>query len=407
MIAQPEAIDNDLQKDLRHSRRVRASGIVAFLRTTQDSSLPSLPCIVENLSLGGCRCRAMLERLLPTSAQAWREAVSFGSEFELDLLTLPGLPVVRVAVDTRYVDILNDAGTSCEGIAFGLQFSQLNGEEYSMLSNAMGSLEGTVADESATSVDRPALAGKRVTRILAQLGRVSENLAERAERQALTSGKSVAHYLLRRGLVNSHDYTHALALQAQLPSTDLAGVELSPELLAIFPTATLLQSRFLPIDRMEDIVCVAAARPLESGTIRNLEKRFNCKLYVFLAPEEQVNALLRQIDPQPRPMARDHARFSLSVPVRFKFNEDDLAFFSGETMDLSAGGFSLSCTDDLSLCGVCIHFMLNAGDEIIKGVGSIRFVRKTDEAQDRWVAGVEILEMSSDDRAALARALSK
>src|SRR5689334_5674221 len=135
MIAQPETFANDLQKDLRQSRRVRASGIVAFLRAS-DASLPSLPCIVENLSLGGCRCRGMLERLLPASAAAWREAVSFGTEFELDLLTLPALPVVRVAVDTRYVDVIND-GSSCEGIAFGLQFSQLNGEEYSMLSNAM------------------------------------------------------------------------------------------------------------------------------------------------------------------------------------------------------------------------------------------------------------------------------
>ncbi len=404
MIAQPETFANDLQKDLRQSRRLRASGIVAFLRAS-DASLPSLPCIVENLSLGGCRCRAMLERLLPASATAWREAVSFGSEFELDLLTLPALPIVRVSVDTRYVDVINDE-SSCEGIAFGLQFSHLNGEEYSMLSHAMGTLEGTVShDES--EINRTSLAGKRITRILAELGRVTESTAERAERNSLTSGKSVAHYLLRRGLVNSHEYTHALALQAQLPSTDLAGAELTPELLALFPTATLLQHRFLPIDRMEEIVCIAVGKPLAAGTIRTLEKRFNCKLYVFLAPEEQVNALLRQLDPQPTQISRDHARVAASYPVRFKFNEDDLAFFNGDTQDLSMGGFSLSCTDDLSLCGVCIHFMINVGFEIVRGVGSIRFVRKTDEAQDRWVAGVEILELSSEDRAALARALAK
>ena len=377
--------------DLRAAQRVILSNAIAFLRLPTNPQLPSLPCVVENLSSGGCRCIALLERISAASAETWVKTLDSRPSVVLDLLSVP-LISVRVPAIVRYV-------ADSAHCAIGLQFHNLSTQEHAMLTCALDRLNGSlsegcvIAEKSFTPAQ---LAGKRVTRILASMGTLPESAAEEAEKAALTSRKSVAHYLLRRGLVTSHDYTRAMALHAALPTADLTGFEFNDELRAILPLATLLQHRMIPIDRAGSVVCVAVSKSLSSSSIRTLEKRFSISLYVFLAPEEQVNALLRQIDPQPRQRPRDFQRRDVSVPVEFTFANSGEVTFNGQTLDVCEGGFGLECSDDLSLCGVCIRFKLNTPEGVVAGLGSIRFVRK-DDGQDRWIAGVEILELTQED----------
>ncbi|HYF51303.1 MAG TPA: PilZ domain-containing protein, partial [Planctomycetota bacterium] len=108
-----------------------------------------------------------------------------------------------------------------------------------------------------------------------------------------------------------------------------------------------------------------------------------------------VNALLRQIDPQPSQQPRSFDRRATVLPVTFNFANSKEVSFHGRTLDLCEGGFAIECSDDLSLCDVCIDFALETPLGVIEGLGSIRFVRK-DDGQDRWIAGVEILELTHE-----------
>jgi len=375
--------------DLRTSRRVHVSSGIAFLRQPAWPELPSLPCSIENLSLGGCRCTALLERISPAAAQGWRDALREEPSALLDLLFVPHLSV-RIPALVRYAD------SHALSPAIGVQFHNLSPKEHAMLTVALDRLEAPTHTVLSPDVAPQHYAGKRVTRILAVMGSLPDSAAQKVEQVALTSGKSVSHYLLRRGLVSSVDLTQALALHSELPAANLDGFELTEELLSLFPLATLIQNRMVPVDRIDSIVCMAVAKPLSRSTIRTLEARFNINLYVFLAPEEQLNALLRQIDPQPRQQPRDFSRRLARVPVEFTFFNGGDVVFNGQTLDICEGGFGLECSDDLSLCGVCIQFKLQTSEGVVEGLGSIRFVRK-DDGQDRWIAGVEILELQQAD----------
>jgi hypothetical protein len=379
----------------RNGARLHVHNAAAFLRM---GSFQSLPCSIVNISTGGCRLEVLFNIVDEQSASNW--AYSFlraGNELTLEIARLPHLPILQVRAAVCYVH------SAAERVFLGLRFVNLGSTEKTMLSHAIDSriaTEEPVLTADSVRLTNSLCSGKRLTRILTMMGKLSEHESDRVERATLTSRKPLTHYLLRRGLVSSFDLTEAVALQSGFPSINLEGFEIQP---SIFPASTLRHHQLIPFDHVENVICVATPRPLDVSTIRDLEQRYSIKLLVFIAPVEQVQDALDQIDPQEPSQRRSSERYTLSGAGLFRFSLFDLTTFPVRILNIGKGGFMFQTEDDISRCGVAVNFLLALTPHKVQGLGSVRFCRYQQISEDRWawVGGVEILEMEPEDRATL------
>jgi type IV pilus assembly protein PilB len=106
--------------------------------------------------------------------------------------------------------------------------------------------------------------------ILVDLGYTTQERLAQAERAAGADGLCFGQHLLRLGIVQQDDLTHALAVQQCIPCVSLANIEISQEALQCLPADLVQRYRVLPLEACNTTLRVAMVDPFDAQVIDDL-----------------------------------------------------------------------------------------------------------------------------------------
>jgi hypothetical protein len=254
---------------------------------------------------------------------------------------------------------------------------------------------------------------KKLGEVLVHMGRLSSEQVEAAVSRARASGERLGRYLLRSGMLAPDVLCRALALQTGLPMTDLNGAEIPESLSRVFTRELLMQYNFVPFDEAKTFVCIAVADPLPQQTIKDLERMSGKRIEVFLAQEDLVVKMLDKARGKQKQKLRKHIRYEIQTLVRYQFcsrlgNPAEDIIHNGTTLNISEGGFliegsptALGSPEDLRRRGICARVVLSGTLQEVTTICHLRSIRpkeRQEAGRSRWLLGLEIAEMSIDDR---------
>jgi len=249
---------------------------------------------------------------------------------------------------------------------------------------------------------------KRIGSVLVQMGYLTNDQIEEAVKQSHTKGQRLGRYLVGSNMITPDILCRALALQSGLPVTDLSDVEIGDDVGKLFPYSIMMRHSFIPFDDCAMFVCIAVSTPLSAATFKELERTCSKKIEVFLAREDlilkQLNELRkREAGGQPRRFIR----YPYAAPVKYMFysrfagpSEDTL--HDGVTHNISEGGMLIEgpgstqgAPAELLRRGVCLRVVVNDPPNDMKALCRFKNIQ---EKTGRWFMGMELLEISADDR---------
>jgi hypothetical protein len=261
--------------------------------------------------------------------------------------------------------------------------------------------------------DTQPLRMKKVGEVLVHMGRLNNDQVAMALQQARSNGERLGRYLLRTGMVTPDALCRALALQTGLPMTDLSDATIPENLLRVFPHEMMMQYSFVPFDEAKAFVCIAVADPLPQTTSREMEKLCGKRIEMFLGQEDLVIRMLDKVRGKQKRKLRRHIRYEISALARYQFcsrlgHPAEEVIHHGTTMNVSEGGFliegtptALGSPDDLRRRGICARVVLTGTFQEISALCHLRSIRAKERAEAgkaRWLLGVEVAEISADDR---------
>jgi hypothetical protein len=194
-------------------------------------------------------------------------------------------------------------------------------------------------------------------------------------------------------------------------------VDVPMKLVEKFGHTLMRRYEFIPFKDAKSTVCLAAANPLRSKVISELESICGKKVEVYLAEEHAITVLTDNVHRSKRSSLRRHFRVEAKLPVNYQFcnrqgevlHEEE---FEGQTLDLSAGGLALRgvfcplpSPRDLMRQGLYIEVIISSpeGEEHdVNAIFQIRLLRKFDEAEQGedapWLYGLELIETDDEHR---------
>lgn len=252
---------------------------------------------------------------------------------------------------------------------------------------------------------------KRIGLVLTQMGYLTEAQIDDAVKQSRIKGQRLGRYLVGSGLISPDVLCRALALQSGLPVTDLTDIEISDELEKVFPFAMLMRHSFVPFDDSAMFICIAVATPLTQTTLKELERTCHKKVEVFLAREDAILKHLtdfrkRQQGSQPRRFLR----YDYQQPVSYQFcsrfaGPTEEIIHRGHTQNVSEGGMmvigpgsKMGKPDELMRRGICLRVTVHNEASPQNEINALCRFKAIQEKNSLWHMGLELLEISTEDR---------
>ncbi|HYF48997.1 MAG TPA: PilZ domain-containing protein [Planctomycetota bacterium] len=255
---------------------------------------------------------------------------------------------------------------------------------------------------------------KKIGEVLIHMGQLNPDEVAQAVAGAQANDERIGRYLVRNNIISAEVLCRALALQSGLPMTDLEDVIIPEKIAQQFTHATMLNHEFVPFDEARNFVCVAAANPLRQTLVKELETLCGKKVEVFIAEEEKVLKLLDSITIKQQRKQRKHIRYDVSLPIKYQFcsrlgTPAEHVVHQGLTVNISEGGMliegspsALGTPEDMRRRGMCVSIDLPyLGGKDIHAVCQLRAVREKEKhssVEPKWLIGIELVEMSAEDR---------
>ncbi|HYF50433.1 MAG TPA: PilZ domain-containing protein [Planctomycetota bacterium] len=296
---------------------------------------------------------------------------------------------------------------------------RVNAEVQHMEILGAGGIKETAIITRTAGADAPANLPKwkRLGEVLVEMGVASAEDMDKAVKLAKTANEKLGHFLVHSGKISGETLCKALAKQTGLPIANLAHAEVPLKLVEKFGHSLMRRYEFVPFKDAKSTVCIAAANPLRSKVIADLEEICGKKVEVYLAEEHAITVLTDNVHRSKRSSLRRHFRVEAKLPVNYQFcNRQgevlDETEFTGETLDLSAGGMALKALAchlpsprDLIRQGLYIEVIISSPEgeqHDVNAIFQIRLLRKIDEADQRvdapWLYGLELIETDDEHR---------
>jgi HD-like signal output (HDOD) protein len=141
------------------------------------------------------------------------------------------------------------------------------------------------------SMDEPR---KKIGEVLVSVGMVTEEqLREGLRRQKERGGKMV-ETLIELGFFDADAFAKFMSSQPGIASIDLPQYDLSADLIALVPQDFATTHRIVPLDLMGGSLTVAAACPLDTEPLDDLEQRTKLKVQALLCAAADIDNVIRR-----------------------------------------------------------------------------------------------------------------
>lgn len=95
--------------------------------------------------------------------------------------------------------------------------------------------------------------------------------------------------LVALGYVEEHDIVAALVIQCHIPYIAIDKYEIAQNIIQLVPSEIACKYHVVPLDRVNDILSVVMADPLDEAAKAELKRATNCRLAPFIATEGEIN----------------------------------------------------------------------------------------------------------------------
>jgi type IV pilus assembly protein PilB len=138
--------------------------------------------------------------------------------------------------------------------------------------------------------------GKKVSTKKRLLGKIllDRNIINQAQlKHAIevqeTQGSYFGEILIGLGYVQEHDIVAALVVQCHIPYIAIDRYDIDSNILKLVPAQIARKYRVVPLDRVNDILSVVMADPLDETAKDELQEITHCRLAPFIATESEIN----------------------------------------------------------------------------------------------------------------------
>jgi type IV pilus assembly protein PilB len=128
--------------------------------------------------------------------------------------------------------------------------------------------------------------------MLMDLGFVTPDQVENARREAHAAGVGAVDLLLANKVIRPADVTQAKAAQYGAEVVNLAGLQISDEVIAAVPRNVARKYRVIPVFQHDGSITVAIADPSDIATIDALGHVLNADVQVHVASEQDIESAL-------------------------------------------------------------------------------------------------------------------
>ena len=129
---------------------------------------------------------------------------------------------------------------------------------------------------------------------LVELGYVKPEQVEQVRPDADSTGESVVHLLINRGVLTSTAVTQAKATHFGVEMVDLTGIKLEDEAIAAVPRHIAKRYRVVPLYKHGNSLAVVVSDPSDLNTQDTLSHLLNAELEYKVATDEQIDATLNK-----------------------------------------------------------------------------------------------------------------
>ena len=122
------------------------------------------------------------------------------------------------------------------------------------------------------TIEKKRVASKRrLGELLIETGLLSKAKLQEALRLQRNTGKRLGQVLIDMGFISEEEMAFALAMQLKIPFVDLRDLSIDEEVMEIIPESLCRRFMCIPIERLNNVLHVAMADPLDLNMIKELQ----------------------------------------------------------------------------------------------------------------------------------------
>jgi hypothetical protein len=133
---------------------------------------------------------------------------------------------------------------------------------------------------------------KRLGELLMEEGVVREDQLLSALAEQKRTGELLGQTLVRMGLATEDDIAGTIVVQLGLPFLPVSKYHIDDAMTQIFPPRLLIQYEFVPVDRMGNVLVVAAGGLLTPDILSELEQMAGVRILVYVGKPSEVRELI-------------------------------------------------------------------------------------------------------------------
>lgn len=256
------------------------------------------------------------------------------------------------------------------------------------------------------------LRGRRLGDILVAMGKLTPAQAQVCIDGARVFKEPLGQHLVRRKLLTSQELCRALSLQSNLPVVDFpsANVPVAAKYRHLRETLTRLEA--VPFMETDLEVHVATRHRPSPQRLAEVEKTFNKKARLFLAPDNQITAILNSLSAASPAQKRRHTRYRITMPIWLQLcDERQQAVgqkYGGHVLNLSLSGLKVQAPDllvmhikELRSSGQRLLVRFSTPPLEVFGTCTVCYMKRKEKAQpweNGWILGLALETLAATEQ---------
>lgn len=208
---------------------------------------------------------------------------------------------------------------------------------------------------------------KKIGELLLERHLITPEQLSTAIEEQKEKGGYLSQHLIALGFATEYDVVMCISNQYNFAYLPLKNYSIPPEVLNLIPLKWIKIYTLLPVDRMENVLSVVMADPLNEGVIQMLRQICNCEIAIFISTYSELNEAINKcfgeqlkdlgkhhIDAKDLEKVKTASQFIRSIAYKGPERREyirvkkalDIVFyyhamvFQGKTEDISYGGVS-------------------------------------------------------------------
>jgi hypothetical protein len=182
----------------------------------------------------------------------------------------------------------------------------------------------------------------------------------KAKDEQARSGKSLYTIMIKLGFMTEEKVYEFFSRQALIPFVKVSDYQLDPQLLKMFPESSYRDNCFLPLAKVDGMLYVCMANPLDANLVSTLEMQSDGQVFpMFASPSAIYAAVSSYFGPEDKffnmedlisypqtvgavPFWRESDRLAVKLDMEFKLNDERVRFSASSYIQATACDISSS-----------------------------------------------------------------